>query len=252
MPKVIARVGGLLAVALAAFLFLQSGFFRVERIVVTGNHRVSQDEVAVLTGVLPGDRLYGLRVKDVARRVKQNPWVADVVVTRRWPATLAVQVTEREPAALVPYYQYYLAVDREGTALGLVQDLSTVDVPVINGVPSAHVILGRPYPVDKLKTGLQCLTALGKPWVDQVSDLELQGDDGLTMFLEGPVEVRVGQGGNLPDKMRTLATILIDARSKGLDLARVDLRWDGQPVITLKNQNSAGDSKSNSSGGTAK
>lgn len=239
MPKAIARVGGVLALAAAAFLFLQSGFFRLERVVVTGNHRVSQAEVAVLTGVAPGARLYAIRLEQVAARVEQNPWVAKATVTRRWPATLVVDVTERQPAALVPYYQYYLAVDQQGTALGLVSDLASLDVPVVNGIPSNRVLLGHPYPVDKLKQALLCLDVLGKDWVPQVSDLDLQGDDGLTLYLEGPVEVQVGQGGDLAAKMQTLVAILTDAKAKGLDLDRVDLRWEGQPVITLKNQKTA-------------
>ncbi|MHB9145184.1 MAG: cell division protein FtsQ/DivIB [Symbiobacteriia bacterium] len=218
---------------------MQSGFFRLERIVVTGNHRVSQDEVAVLTGVAPGAHLYSIRLEQVAKRLEQNPWVAKAVVSRGWPATLVVDVTERQPVALVPYYQYYLAVDQSGRALGLVQDLAALDVPVINGAPSNRVLLGHPYPVDKLKTALLCLRVLGKDWVPLVSDLDLQGDNGLTLYLEGPVEVQVGQDGDPAAKMQTLVTILADAKAKGLDLDRVDLRWDGQPVITLRNQKAA-------------
>ncbi len=249
MPKVITRLGGLLALAVAAFLFLQSGFFRLERIVVTGNKRVTQDEVVLLAGVAPGTHLYGLRLDRVAERVRQNPWVMDARVTRRWPAALVITVTERQPVALIPYYQYFLAVDRDGTALGLVQDLASLEVPVIGGLSSSEVLLGRPYPVDKLKVGLTCLQALGQPWVDQVSDLDLSGDRDLTMFLRGPIEVQVSQTGDLKAKMQTLATILTDAQAKGLNLAKVDLRWDGQPVIVLKNQ-PVGGAKGGTSGGT--
>lgn len=251
MPKVLARFGGLVALAAAAaFLFLQSGFFRLERLAVTGNHRVSQDEVALLAGVTPGARLYSLRLDDVASRIERNPWIRDAQVSRRWPATLVVKVTERQPVALIPYYQYFLAVDRDGVALGLVQDMASLEVPIIGGIPSSRVLLGRPYPVDKLKVGLQCLKALGKPWVDQVSDLDLSGDQDLTMFLRGPVEVRLTQSGDLTGKMQTLATILADAQAKGLKLAKVDLRWDGQPVITLKNQAAGGGSKGTAVGGS--
>lgn len=249
MPKVVTRLGGLLALAVAAFLFLQSGFFRLERVVVTGNKRVTQDEVTLLAGVTPGSRLYALRLDQVADRVKKSPWVLDARVTRRWPATLVIDVTERQPVALIPYYQYFLAVDRDGMALGLLQDLASLEVPVIGGLSSSEVLLGQPYPVDKLKVGLTCLEALGKPWVDQVSDMDLSGDRDLTMFLRGPIEVQVSQTGDLKAKMQTLATILTDAQAKGLNLARVDLRWDGQPVIVLKNQGSGG-AKGGTSGGT--
>ena len=48
-------------------------FFRVERVVVEGNQRYTQEEIIAAAGIQEGDNLYALnKYEDVARIVKES------------------------------------------------------------------------------------------------------------------------------------------------------------------------------------
>ena len=67
----------------------------------TGNRVVSAADVAAAAGVQHGDRMTGVDTGEVAARVEAMPWVRTASVSREWPSTVRVTVTERRPVAVV-------------------------------------------------------------------------------------------------------------------------------------------------------
>ncbi len=104
----------LLAAGLGAFW---SPWARVERITVTGTSRVPRAEVFAAAGSQLGEPLLVADTAAVARRVRALRLVAAVQVSRRWPSTLVVTVTERQPVAAVPSAAGVDLVDSDGVVV---------------------------------------------------------------------------------------------------------------------------------------
>jgi cell division protein FtsQ len=104
-------------VAGVAWALLDSRFFVVRHVAVTGTHLVSAAEVRSAAAIPPGIPLIRVDGAVVAHRVDQIRQVESAQVTRDWPDGVTITVTERRPALAVPSGQGYQLIDRDGVAV---------------------------------------------------------------------------------------------------------------------------------------
>ena len=130
-----ARVLAAVVVVLSAtvvWVVYGSAALAVRTVMVSGTHLVPPDTVRRATGVSSGDSLARVDTEAVRRRVGKLARIATVEVTRSWPHTLRVRVTERQRVALLragvtsrdssdgAVEPGYAEIDASGTRLGTV------------------------------------------------------------------------------------------------------------------------------------
>src|SRR5690606_26740055 len=96
------RLGALAVVSagvLAVLGLAHSPMFDVDHVVVVGAARTSPDVVAETAGIKTGDTMISVDSDEVTAAVEALPWVADASVSRDWPGTVRISVTEREAIA---------------------------------------------------------------------------------------------------------------------------------------------------------
>lgn len=78
-------------------------FFRVDRIVVSGQQRYTEQEIVEVTGVQQDDNLYLLNKLDISNNLlKKLPYIEMVQISRKLPDTLLIEVQECDvPLAIV-------------------------------------------------------------------------------------------------------------------------------------------------------
>jgi cell division protein FtsQ len=91
-----------------------TGMLGVRHVTVTGVRALSADQVRSAAGVPAGRPLVRVDTGAVADHVRALPGVERVAVTRSWPGTLRITVTERHGVAVVRHAGAYWLVDREG------------------------------------------------------------------------------------------------------------------------------------------
>lgn len=91
-----------LAFVIGLFSFLNSPYFHVTDVIVTGNSVLPSSDLMDLSGVFPGDNILHLDLRRVADRVATHPRVRHIHVERHLPDTLVLIVREHVPVALVP------------------------------------------------------------------------------------------------------------------------------------------------------
>src|SRR5205085_9617255 len=74
--------------------------FRVQRIVVHGNRRLSNGEVLALLDGLRGQSLLSVDLDHWRGAVMNSPWVAEALLRRTLPSTVDVSVQERTPLGI--------------------------------------------------------------------------------------------------------------------------------------------------------
>jgi cell division septal protein FtsQ len=147
-------------------------------------------EVSALAAVpLAKTSLFALDLKSIEKRLLTNHWVRDVVLTKRFPQTLAIQVIYRQPVALLQGPQGVLKyVDTDGSIFGPVTLRGRADLPVIHGLPqgaAGEKIL--PQAVAALKAWS------AHPWktVNQISQLAWDEEEGFTAWIAFEPSYRV-------------------------------------------------------------
>lgn len=134
----------LMAVAIVAgvgWALLESRLFVVRGVQVTGTHLVTPAEVRGAAGIPAGLPLIRVNDAAVAHRVERLRQVQSAQVSRDWPDTVVISVTERVPALAVPGSQGYDLIDKDGVVVESVSqqplDTPILDLPAGSAQPGA-------------------------------------------------------------------------------------------------------------------
>lgn len=106
--------GAALVVAFALWLVWFSPLLVAKQVAVVGNNLLTQDEVVSAAQVPLGTPLARVDVEAIRQRVAGLGPVADVTVSRSWPSTLKIEVTERVAVYQVSLAGGYGWVDADG------------------------------------------------------------------------------------------------------------------------------------------
>lgn len=102
--------------AVAGWLVGFSSLFTAEQVQVRGQRELTERQVQEAVAVPTGVPLARLDLDAIARRATALPQVAAATVTRDWPHTVTVTVTERRPLLAVLQPDGYALVDEQGVA----------------------------------------------------------------------------------------------------------------------------------------
>jgi cell division protein FtsQ len=167
-------------------------FFRVRKVEILGTRYTA-----------PGELLERLKV-DTTRsvwdplapleaRVRSHPQVANVVVTRRLPGTIVVQVTERHPVALVDGPGGLRAVDERGVRLPLDPSRTPVDAPIVTAAPRDtmvyHLLGAMQRDAPALYAKLSSIRSSGADEILlQIADLSVRAMTSVTLARLGDID----------------------------------------------------------------
>ncbi|MFC4425835.1 cell division protein FtsQ/DivIB [Deinococcus navajonensis] len=139
----------LLGVALVGALVASWAALPVKQVAVSGTARLSPAQVRRLAG-LEGNFGWLYYGAWRARGLLRSPWVQSAVITRKFPDTVAIQLTERRPLALWTRLNgHTVMVAQDGTVLPRAGTLT--GLPTIQG-----------WGPERLGDALQVLHALGR------------------------------------------------------------------------------------------
>jgi cell division protein FtsQ len=116
-------LAGVVPFVLAGWVLLGSSLLAVDKVVVTGEHRLTAAEVEHAVGISAGTPLARVDTAAVSRRVRALDAVASVSVTRSWPDALHVTIVERTAAVAVADAGSFDLLDVSGVQLDRVPEV---------------------------------------------------------------------------------------------------------------------------------
>jgi cell division protein FtsQ len=232
--------GGIIVVALVVVVGVElygvlahTTFLRLERIDVGQLQRLSRENVIALAGVKPGDDMLAMKLRRIGEQLQKNPWVEKVKVRRYFPHTLAIEITEREPVAVVNMgYLYYL--DKKGEVFKPLIEGDRLDYPVLTGINEEDMGKDPVGTREALRGALVLLGLLGGRKTLALADIsEIHYDKGygFTLFtVRGGVPVKLGNGG-FDDKLARLARIYQELQVRLPTLEYIDLDYSDKIIV---------------------
>lgn len=220
----------LLALAgLAAYAYLYSSAFRLQELVVSGNQRVSREQILLATGMAVGD-LRWQHPPDAVKRslLHSGLGLLDAQVKWRSGGVLAVTVVERIPVALLQYYNLFALVDGEGVVLEL-GELTEWQLPVVTGVPVSRALLGQRLNQPNLAGALRAASLLLQDALYQdLAEVHVEPSGDLTLVFNGPLAAKLGPPAGLEDKLVSLRAVYRAAQEQGMN---IDVRNPSRPTL---------------------
>jgi cell division protein FtsQ len=214
----IAALGGVVYAADRASRYLDdSSGFRVERIEVAGNERLTQEAVLERAGLAPGSSIFDVDILAAKQRLLLDPWIVRASVEKRMPATVVVRIVERRPLAVLTGEGALHLVAEDGSVIGVTRTADVPDLPVLTGFDLAR---RRTDPVglrDELEAAASLLRLLDEvklPGQRTVAEVHRSVRGGFDVIAGDGLVVHLGQG-PYRDKLRRLAetAAALDGRS---------------------------------------
>jgi hypothetical protein len=239
---------GVTTVIVGAWLVARSPVLVMQKVVVHGGVHTSRGAVLAVAGLDRRQQMVDVDASAVRRKVATLPWVAQVSVSRHWPTTLTIGITERVPRAKVAEPAgHSVFVDGEGRVLAPVDDSAATPgvrgdgLPMLDGVgpagdPGTTLDASSRAALALLRTlfslPIDAAAVSPPPAIGHSLSAVLRDTDGTlhATYLPGPIDVVFGSADGVTGK-------LIDVRSllSGLTPgapATIDVRVVDAPVLT--------------------
>ena len=191
----------------------------LETLHIKGRNYPDKHLILDAIGADKGSALLALDIQNIQASLRQLGWVKAATVTRQFPNILAINISERQPLALLQTTGGHRLIDFEGHIIFSADASQFTHLPVVAGEGAAHA--AGPI-LEALKTEPELYADV---WaVHRISDRRWD------VFLRSGLEVR------LPEKDAVLAwsKLAILDRDKQImkrDLSMIDLRVPGQLIV---------------------
>ena len=112
--------------------------FTVERIALTGNQRLSREQVCEQAQIQPGANIFAVNLTAARKRLLSHPWVAETHIQREIPDGIRFHIREHRAIAVVDLGRKFL-IDETGTPFKELELKDAENLPVVHGLSYADV-----------------------------------------------------------------------------------------------------------------
>ena len=107
----------LLIILCCAYLFT-SEQFNIKNITIIGNNQLTQEEIYNLSNIKLNDNIFLTLSSVIKVRIKQNPYIEDVKITKIYPNQIKIEVQERvKEFQILTDTGIYIFIDQQGNIL---------------------------------------------------------------------------------------------------------------------------------------
>ncbi len=217
-----------------------TGLNRLTKIEIQNTHIISQDEYYAYLMPLLEQPINEIDIREIGLFMESHPLVRVARVSRSFPQKLKVEISEREPVAMLNM-DPILYVDAEGVVLPDIGNINKKIFPVLSGFNRDQEL----YPIGQQTVSIKILEAV--LLIDQIvneypnlynnlSEVTLNNSDEFVLILaDHPTKVILGVE-HLWEKIHILKSFvnaLPEANGLG-DFSTLDLRYNRQVIAKVK------------------
>ncbi len=190
-------IDSVLAVLLVYLVFMYLPYFNLQQVDVTGNQRLSRDEVVEAAEIEAGINLLTVNLGAITARLKRHPWIRSASVYRQFPGQLIVEIEERSPRAILAAGKLYY-VDEQAEFFSRLLPGDSVRFPLFTGVSPSHLKTHGLQIREMIRLGLGLMDLVERtgsdPDISRVSEIRIDLDEGLSLHTKSGRILVLGKG----------------------------------------------------------
>lgn len=227
----------LIALTLGSLAFWadQRGFFFIKQVAVFTHQKTYEKQLEVLKELIQektkNQKIWKVSKEELALEIKKNPWVGDIFISLRYPASVEARVVFRKGEWVLNSEKGLYYLDHKGEAFKKIVKGDSIDLPLLSGIKRNS----NETQFKQATEITQCLDKSVGITRDQINELHFDSSKGWTGYLETknfPLQVWFGAHG-FQEKCVFLRKILLEADYREVPLARVDLLSQKKGVVKI-------------------
>jgi cell division protein FtsQ len=172
--------------------------FAIKAVHVQGSSHRSPEDIARAGGIAPEQNIFTTDLEAAQSRLLGDPWIERVSLRRKLPATILIDVVEREAHALVAIgLDLYLAT-RQGEPFKKYETGDPYDLPVVTGIRAEEVAEDRAAAVSLIRRALDLVADYGHTQPAKshpVQEAHLEDDGGIVLVVgKDATALHLGRG----------------------------------------------------------
>lgn len=194
---------------------LLSPLFNIKDVTVTGNNKLSKEEIISLSEIRTEENIFKTSKNDIKNKIKTNPYVENVKIRRKLPDKVEIIVVERVATYMLPFANSYVYINNQGYMLEITSQKA--NLPIITGfsTPEENLHEGeRLLSEDLVKLGevLQIIESANANGIQElITKIDISNRQDYTIMLEKEKKlVHMGDVSNLSTKMSYINKIIQD------------------------------------------
>ncbi len=204
----------------------------VDRILVSGNERMSNGEVIAVLSGLRGQSLLFTDLNAWRARLLASPWVRDAALRRSLPSTIEVAVLERVPAGVARLGGELYLVDERGVVIDQYgPQYADVDLPIIDGLAAAGGDSMTDEPRAELAARLIAALKAKPAIAKRLSQIDVADVHNATVILTGDAAVLELGDDQFLARIESYLSLASTLRERVADIDYVDLRFDDRIYV---------------------
>lgn len=130
-------------------IVLSSNLFNIKKIIVINNNKVSSEKIIQNSELSINDKMFKSLNSSIKERIKSNPYIEDVKITKKLNGTVIIDVIERTPTFSLKHEEEYFYINNQGYILEKTN--STDILPIIYGYSTTDISVGQRLCKEDLK-----------------------------------------------------------------------------------------------------
>jgi len=207
------------ALLVVSFLFIfsydfttQCDYFRADRLMVTGENRLSEKQVLQQAQIKKGRNIFSLNLSKARKRLLAHSWIVEAEVSRELPSGINIRIQEHKPLAILDLGRKFII----NTSGEIFKEMAASDpdhLPIINGLRFSDInVRGKPLSIpfkavmNVMELGQKSESVL--PY-KQLKLIQVDREMGLTIYAFDRIKaIKIGYN-NYPNKYAKLKSILL-------------------------------------------
>lgn len=213
---------------------LKTNYFYAKKVVVEGNKYVVSNDLVELSGITGNTNILYMNVRSIKDSILSNSYISAVKLKRKLPNTIVIEIEERKPRFCINSDDRIYILDSELIILEIRED-NPVGLPELIGLDFEGKNLGgKSTSSNRIIYFIENYTRLMDRLSEPISINKIDLMDTLNIQLQiNKLIIKLGDEGNLEDKLNKVANIL-KADPSYVDLeGYIDVSFSGNPVIHI-------------------
>ena len=214
-------------IVVIVLILTHAPFMKISKINCYGNEIVSSEDIISSSKICKGNNIFRVNKNKAIDNIKELPYIKDVVIRRKLPSTMNINVTESVVSSYINMKNTYVYLDDEGKILEK-SDVPPQNVcPILNGVTLTEHVVNRPAVFknnNQFNVYKEIISIINNSkFVGKITLIDIKDTKDIKITVNNSLQIIIGDTDNLDYKVNFLASGAYDSigdnRTGSLDVS---------------------------------